>query len=144
MKHINQYENFSENYKGLYITPEILEKTYCRFLHFYSDEVQRTILDLCNYINNKYKSYLVVKMIPDIEPGFIASDKADIEKISKEIYEFLKNRNVESRVVYGEGTVGSWSNNIHHCDTGRKNGTLLVKIGRYTDSLKGQYGIFTT
>jgi len=152
MKYILEY-NQSEFYKGLYVTPIILDEVYCRFLDWYEPKVKKTISDLCSFINSKYKDILIVKMKPNIQPGLIIKE-GNIQHISKDIYDFLNKRNMSNRIVYGEGTIGEITNNIHTCDIGRlgidgkriipqgPKGNLLIKIGRKTDALKGKTGIF--
>lgn len=61
----------------------------------------------------------------------------------KDIYDFLNERGINNRIVYGEGSINSFDKDIHKCDIGREPyGSLLPKIGRKTDALKGQVGIF--
>ena len=142
MKYLLEYNQMG-TYKGLYVTPIILEELYCQFLDWYEDSVINTINDLCDYINNKYKDDIVVKMTKRIQPGLIANKESDIAKISNDIHEFLNNRGMENRVVYGEGTVSSFEDDIHYCDGNRgPKGTLLVGIGRFTDRLKKKTGVF--
>lgn len=145
MIHIKKYENLESTlYKGLYVTPIILDELYCRFLDMYDTEIIKAISDLCEFINIKYNSVLIVKMKKNIQPGLIAKNECDIQHISKDIYDFLNKRRIENRVIYGEGTVSHFENDIHRCDIGiGPKGSLLVGIGRKTDSLKGQSGIFT-
>ena len=141
MKYILEY-NQSEIYKGLYITPIILDEKHCRFLNMYEAGIKKPIFDLCSFINSKYKDILIVKMKPNIQPGLIIRE-GNIQHISKDIYDFLNKRNMSNRVVYGEGTIGELSNDIHKCDIGRgPKGNLLRNIGRKTDLLKGKTGIF--
>jgi len=144
MKHIKRFERLESTlYKGLYVTPIILDESYCRFLDMYDVEIIKSISDLCEFINIKYYNVLVVKMKKNIQPGLITKNEGDIQHISKDIYDFLNERGIESRVVYGEGTVGHFENDIHRCDIGvGPKGSLLVGIGRKTDSLKGKSGIF--
>ena len=135
MKYILEYNR--EIYKGLYVTPLILDKTYNRFLNMYDKSIRKSITDLCNFINDKYDDVLLVKMKRNIQPGLITKKEANIQHISKDIYDFLNQRGIDNRVVYGEGLVSDFDNDIHQCG-----GDLLVKIGRKTDSLTGKVGIF--
>lgn len=136
-------ESLNKEYGGLYVTPIILDERYVQFLDLYSDDIQQVISELCDYINEKYKNYLVVKMTKRIQPGIITKDESDIEEIANDIYEFLNLNGMKNRVVYGKGTVSHFENDIHRCDTGQgTKGSLLVSIGRYTDELKGKTGIF--
>jgi hypothetical protein len=75
----------------------------------------------------------------NIEPGLILNvGSTEIENISKEIYNFFNQKNIDIRIVYGYGNIDEISNDIHQCY-----GNLLVKIGRKTDMLKGKKGIFS-
>lgn len=131
-------------WKGLYVTPLILDELYARSLDFYEDDIQTVIHDLCDYINKKYKNLLKVELIENIQPGLIAFETANIREIAKDIHEFLNKRSIDNRVVYGEGSVMHFSNDIHKCDTGfGRKGTLLPLIGRLTDKLKGKTGVFS-
>ena len=134
MIYIKKFESLEE-YSGLYVTPIELDKTYNRFINTYSSNIKQSIYDLCNYINNKYE--LVVNMNINIQPGLI-TNSTNIENISKDIYDFLNQREIDSRIVYGYGNVDTLSNDIHKCY-----GSLLIKIGRKTDELKGKKGIFS-
>jgi hypothetical protein len=134
MKYILKYD---ELYKGLYVTPIILDKKYNRFLDMYDISIKESIIDLCEFINNKYSDVLLVKMKINIQPGLITKKEANIQHIAKDIYDFLNQREIENRVVWGEGLVSDFDNDIHQCG-----GDLLVKIGRKTDSLSGKVGIF--
>lgn len=131
-------------YKGLYITPLVLDEKYCRFLDWYEDNIQLAISELCDYINEKYEKDLRVKLNKNIQPGLIAFETVNIREIAEDIHEFLNDRDIENRVVYAEGTVTHFDEDIHKCDTryGTK-GTLLPLIGRLTDKLKGKAGIFS-
>ena len=130
-------------WKGLYVTPLILDELYARSLDFYEDDIQNVIHDLCDYINKKYKNLLKVELIENIQPGLITFDTANIQLIAKDIHQFLNERGIENRVVYGEGSVSHFHKDIHKCDTGLRKGTLLPLIGRLTDKLKGKTGVFT-
>lgn len=143
MNYILEYKQ-SESYKGLYVTPIILDEKYCRFLDWYEPKIKKSLTDLCSFINSKYKDILVVKMRPNIQPGLIVKKEANIQHICKDIYDFLNERDMNNRIVYGEGTIGTEiTNDIHTCDIGRgPKGSLLSKIGRKTDVLKGKHGIF--
>lgn len=153
MNYILEYKQF-EIYKGLYVTPLILDEKYCRFLDMYEPKIKKTLSDLCSFINSKYKDVLVVKMKANIQPGLIAKKEANLQHIAKDIYDFLNERDMNNRIVYGEGSIGEITNNIHTCDIGRlgiegkriitqgTKGNLLIKIGRKTDTLKGKHGIF--
>ena len=135
MKYILEYN--SEIYKGLYVTPIVLDKTYNRSLNMYDKSIRKSISDLCNFINDKYSDVLLVKMKRNIQPGLISKKDANIQHISKDIHDFLNQKGIDNRVVYGEGLVSDFDNDIHWCG-----GDLLVKIGRKTDSLNGKVGIF--
>jgi hypothetical protein len=135
MKYLLEFNQ--EIYKGLYVTPIILDKTYNRFFNMYDKSIRKSITDLCNFINDKYSDVLVVKMKRNIQPGLITKKESNIQHIAKDIYDFLNQRGVDNRVVYGEGLVSDLDNDIHQCY-----GDLLVKIGRKTDSLSGKVGIF--
>lgn len=135
MKYILEYNQ--EIYKGLYVTPIVLDKSYNRFFNMYDKSIRRSITDLCSFINDKYAGVLLVKMKRNIQPGLITKKDANIQHISKDIYDFLNQRGIDNRVVYGEGLISNFDNDIHHCG-----GDLLVKIGRKTDSLTGKVGIF--
>ena len=142
MKYILEY-NKSEIYKGLYVTPIILDNQYCRFLDMYDVDIRKSISDLCKFINNKYENVLVVKMRRNIQPGLIIKEEGNIQHIAKDIYDFLNKRGIDNRIVYSEGTVSHFEKDIHRCDTGYgPKGSLLRKIGRKTDELKKQKGIF--
>lgn len=142
MKYILEY-NKTETYKGLYVTPIILDKAYNRFLDMYDVEIRKAISDLCKFINHKYENVLVVKMKRNIQPGLIIKEEGNIQHIAKDIYDFLNKREIDNRIVYGEGTVSHFEKDIHRCDTGYgPKGNLLIKIGRKTDELKNQIGIF--
>lgn len=145
MKYILEYNKSMQEYKGLYVTPIILDKTYCQFLNMYESHIQESISMLCDYINDKYVDSIVVKMTKRIQPGVILKKDSDVKEISEDIHKFLNDRDIENRVVYGEGTVSQIEDDIHKCDTnlGPK-GSLLSNIGRYTDLLKGKSGVYNT
>ena len=142
MKYLSDFDE--PLYKGLYVTPLILDELYARSLDLYEDDIQTVIYDLCNYINKKYKKDLQVELLVNIQPGLITFDTADIKTIAKDIHEYLNERSIENRVVYGEGSVLHFNKDIHRCDTGfGRKGTLLPLIGRLTDKLKGKTGVFS-
>jgi len=141
MKYLLEYKQ-SETYQGLYVTPLILDELYCRFLDMYDVDIRKSISELCKFINNKYDDILVVKMRRNIQPGLIIKG-GNIQHVAKDIYDFLNKRGIDNRIVYGEGTVSHIEKDIHRCDSGQgPKGSLLIKIGRTTDALKNQKGIF--
>jgi hypothetical protein len=142
MKHLLGFDD--ELYKGLYVTPLVLDETNRRSLNWHNHNIQEAISELCQSINEKYKKDLKVKLVENIQPGLITFDTANIQLIAKDIHKFLNERGIENRVVYGEGSVSHFHKDIHKCDTGSlRKGTLLPLIGRLTDKLKGKTGVFT-
>lgn len=135
MRHLLEFDG--EKYHGLYVTPIILDKRNLRFFDWYDESIQETIKDLCHLINTKYKTDILVKLIPDIQPGLITKESADIKTIAKDIHNFLISKGLENRVVFGSGAVEEFDKNINFCY-----GELLIKIGRKTDSLSGKSGLF--
>lgn len=49
MKYILEYN--TEIYKGLYVTPIVLDVQYNRFFDMYDKSIRKPITDLCNFIN---------------------------------------------------------------------------------------------
>ncbi len=140
---IIDYKSFLESntlqdiYKGLYITPLIVEKSHCYILDFYEKDFKKMITELCTFINEKYKDVIVINMRKHPMPGLIIKKEGNIQHIANDIYAFFNKSETDVRIVYGEGTMEKLSNNIH-----TSWGDLVIKIGRYSDKLKGKKGIF--
>ena len=136
MKYIRSYESLEETYKALYVTPLIVEKTGCYLMSYYPIDIQKKIRMIADLINDKYKDDIVVGMVKSPVTGLIIN-KGDIEPIANQVYELYTGLEYGSRVVYGEGQMTRIKPDINICD-----GELLVRIGRYMDTLKGKTGVF--
>lgn len=137
MKYLLKYnESKEEIYQGLYVTPLVLDREYSQFLDSYDVNIRQSITEVVKFINNKYKDILVVKMSRRIQPGLIIKS-GNIQHISTDIYHMFNDREIDVRIVYGEGTLSDIAKDIHSCF-----GKLVIKIGRYTDELKNKKGIF--
>jgi hypothetical protein len=133
---------YTEIYKGFYVQPILVDKTYCMFMDWYDISIQKDISDICDYINNKYKSIIFTPMCKKPVSGLVIKE-GDIAKIAKEVYDLYNSKDLPCRVVYGEGTLdsdprrGDINGTIHQLW-----GDLVIRIGRKLDELKNQTGIF--
>ena len=130
-------ESTHEIYKALYITPLIVDKSYCYIFDFYDSNFKKSIIKLCSFINNKYKDVIVSPLIKSPHPGLIVNKESNIQHIAKDIYQLLEKYEIPCRIVYSEGELSSLNKDIHRCS-----GKLVVKIGKESDRLKNRKGIF--
>jgi hypothetical protein len=130
-------ESKSEVYKALYITPLIVDKSYCYIFDFYDDDFKRNIIKLCSFINNKYRDVIISPLIKSPHPGLVVNKEANIQHISTDIYQTLEKYGIPCRVVYSEGEISVLNKDIHRCS-----GKLVIKIGKESDRLKNKKGIF--
>ena len=154
MRYLQRFESYNsmENqYSALYISPLILDATYCYGLSLYDPEFQRLMRQYVNEINSLDYDWVVKLDRDKVQPGcIIRGDKQKIKQLSEECYRLFSqlpgcstegyDQKSGCRIVYGTGRLNHIDpETIHRSGSGMD---ILVNIGRKLDSLKGQVGIY--
>lgn len=144
MRYLKTYESNSEMYQAFYVTP-FYGSMPGAFIGDDHDKINikqrrelfnNTLYNIVDDINNKYGDSLTVKMSRKPMTGVIL--KGDVYPIAQEVYDMFTNKGFKVRVVYGKGTMDRFDySDINMCW-----GNVLIKIGRYMDSLINKSGIY--